>query len=136
MRPKTFSVLNDGIQTAFRDRVNHWLTSAGASVGGHDVALGGAGAPVAAGHVHTLEGAEVPDALGAFIDVWGRRTQVTSEERESDRKSIEAVLSALRRPGSMTLKPLVYGLQIICYEYKPSTFTYSFFPLSILYVLT
>ena len=51
-------------------------TSAGASVGGHAVAVLGTGALVAAGHVHTLVGAQVTHTLRTLVDVWwagGRR---------------------------------------------------------------
>lgn len=49
--------------------VSGCLTFAGVSVGRRDVAVGRTTAPVAAEDVHTLEGTEVPGALGAFIDV-------------------------------------------------------------------
>ena len=45
-------------------------TSAGASVGGHAVAVLGTGALVAAGHVHTLVGAQVTHTLRTLVDVW------------------------------------------------------------------
>ena len=45
------------------------LTSAGASVGGHDVSMRRTGTLVAASHIHTLEGTKVPNALGALINI-------------------------------------------------------------------
>lgn len=45
------------------------LTSAGVSISRQDVSVSRTGALVAAVHVDTLEGAEVPDALGALVNI-------------------------------------------------------------------
>lgn len=45
------------------------LTSAGVSISRQDVSVSRTGALVAAVHVDALEGAEVPDALGALVNI-------------------------------------------------------------------
>lgn len=44
--------------------------SAGMSVGGHDVSVRRTGTLIAAFNVHTLEGTQVPDALGALVNIF------------------------------------------------------------------
>lgn len=50
------------------------LTFAGASVGSHDISMRWTGTLIAACRVNTLEGTEVPDALGALVNICLKHT--------------------------------------------------------------
>lgn len=57
------------------------FTSAGASIGRHGVSVFGASALVAAGHVHTLVGAQMADALRALVNVLGGKREKQIESK-------------------------------------------------------